>query len=120
MSDPFSQNVQKMVHLEKEMQQLQERMKQLKQEKQNTQDYLTRTMVERQWQQRKIQVGSYDMSMADRKQYSSLTFGYLEEMLPKLIPDKTQVDYVVKYLKDNRTVKTVPEIRFIARKVDSA
>ena len=77
-------------------------------------------MVERQWQQRKIQVGSYDMSMADRKQYSSLTFGYLEEMLPKLIPDKTQVDYVVKYLKDNRTVKTVPEIRFIARKVDSA
>ena len=50
----------------------------------------------------------------------NLTFGYLEEMLPKLIPDKTQVDYVVKYLKDNRTVKTVPEIRFIARKVDSA
>jgi hypothetical protein len=107
-----------MIQLEKEIQEMQEKMKTLRQQKQETQDKLTHTMIEKQWQQKKIDVGMYHMCMAERKQYSSLTFGYLEEMLPKLISDKAQVQYVIQYLKSQREVKTIPEIRFLTKKAE--
>lgn len=39
-----------------------------------------------------------------------MSLSYLEKSLLELIPDKTQVAYVMKYLKDNRQVKTNHEI----------
>ena len=53
--------------------------------------------------------------MIERKQYGSLTFSYLEETLPKIIPDKAQVDYVINFLKSNRSIKTSQEIKMIPK-----
>ena len=46
-----------------------------------------------------------------KKDYSSITFGYIEQCLAKLISDKKQVDYIIKYLKDNREITTNSEIK---------
>lgn len=116
--EPFAQNAQTLLLTEKNIQDLQERLRVLRQDKQTLQDKLTREMIDREWQQRKVAIGQYHMCFAERKQYNSLTFSYLEEMLPKLIPDKDQVDYLIKYLKDQRTVKSVQEVRFVPKRLD--
>ena len=46
-----------------------------------------------------------------KKDYSSITFGYIERCLDELISDKNQVEYIIKYLKDNREVNVSNEIK---------
>jgi hypothetical protein len=111
----FSQHVQRFIVLEEELSKLQEQMKKLREEKIKAQSQITHTMVERQWQKQKLEAGSYQLSMIERKQYGSLTFSYLEETLPKIIPDKAQVDYVINFLKSNRSIKTSQEIKMIPK-----
>ena len=110
----FSQQIQKFILLEEELSKLQDQMKKLREEKMKTQTQITETMNERSWQKQKIEAGSYELSMIERKQYGTLTFSYLEETLPKIIPDKSQVDYVIQFLKSNRTIKTNQEIKMHA------
>ena len=111
----FSQHIQRFIVLEEELLKLQEQMKKLREEKIKAQSQITRAMNERQWQKQKIEAGSYQLSMIERKQYGSLTFSYLEETLPKIIPDKAQVEYVIHFLKNNRPIKTSQEIKMIAK-----
>ena len=111
----FSQYIQQYISLEEEHLKLQDQMKKLREEKIKVQTQITRTMNERQLQKQKFKAGSYELSMVERKQYGTLTFSYLEETLPKIIPDKTQVDYVIQFLKNNRSIKTSQEIKMVAK-----
>uniref|UniRef100_A0A6C0CNE3 Uncharacterized protein n=1 Tax=viral metagenome TaxID=1070528 RepID=A0A6C0CNE3_9ZZZZ len=114
-TNTFPEDIQKFILLDEEIQKIQERLKILREEKQNTQSKISNKMVENNWQKRAIDAGSYQLSMIERKQYSSITFTYLEEQLSKIIPDKAQVDYVIQYLKNNRQVKQVQEIRSVKK-----
>ena len=49
--------------------------------------------------------------MYEKKEYSPLTFSYVEESLAKILADKSQVDYIIQYLKSNREIKSSPDIR---------
>ena len=114
-TNTFPEDIQKFILIDEEIQKIQERLKILRQEKQTAQTKISNKMVENNWQKRAIDAGSYQLSMIERKQYSSITFTYLEEQLPKIIPDKAQVDYVIQYLKNNRQVKQVQEIRSVKK-----
>lgn len=111
----FPQQVQKFITLEEELLKLQDQIKKLREQKMKTQSQITNTMNERQWQKQKFEAGSYQLSMIERKQYGALTFSYLEETLAKIITDKTQVDYVIQFLKNNRSIKTSQEIKMIPK-----
>jgi hypothetical protein len=47
----------------------------------------------------------------EKKEYTGLTFGYLEKCLGELIADKSQVEYIIKYLKDKREMNIVYELK---------
>jgi conjugal transfer/entry exclusion protein len=95
----FSQDVQTYLQLEDQIQELQNQLKSLRETKQTTQ------------QKRTFALGGKSVSFVERKQYSTLSFTYLAEKLPKIIPDQNQVDYVIQYLKEQREVKTIPDLK---------
>jgi hypothetical protein len=59
----------------------------------------------------KITITDGELRITEKKEYSPLTFTYIEECLQKIISEQEQVDFILKYLKDNRQITTVPDIR---------
>jgi hypothetical protein len=59
----------------------------------------------------KIKLSDGELRLYDKKEYSPLTFGYIEKTLAKIIQDHEQLDYVVKYLKENREITTISDIK---------
>jgi hypothetical protein len=67
--------------------------------------------------QNKIEINGGELAIYEKKEYSSLTFGYIEKCLAEIISDKSQVDYIIHYLKEKRTVEMVLDIRRTAKNV---
>jgi hypothetical protein len=107
----FSQSVQKYILVDEEIQKLQNQIKTLREQKHDLQDKITTTMNTNNWQNRSLEIGNFELSLTERKQYSSLSYTYLEKTLSQIIPDKTQLEYVLKYLREKREVKTIQEIK---------
>jgi hypothetical protein len=59
----------------------------------------------------KLEISDGNLKVYDRKEYTPLTFGYIETSLRKIIPNTEHVDYILKYLKENRETTTYPDIR---------
>jgi Zn/Cd-binding protein ZinT len=62
-------------------------------------------------QHTKIEITDGVIRFVEKREYSPLTFSYIETSLHKIIPNPSQVEYIIKYLKDNREVKVVQEMR---------
>ena len=58
-----------------------------------------------------IKLSDGEIRLYDKKEYSPLTFGYIENKLANIISDKEQLEYVIQYLKENREITTSPEIK---------
>lgn len=111
----FGENIKEYIELENKIEELNLQMKTLKVQKQLIHEKISNTITKNQWQNKQFHVNNYKLSMVDRKQYSSLTFSYLEEQLQKIIPDNNERDYLIKYLKNNRSIKNVQELRYIKK-----
>jgi hypothetical protein len=62
-------------------------------------------------QDKKIEIHDGDLKIYEKKEYSPLTYSYIEECLEKIVTNKSQVEYILKYLKENREIKQVQDIR---------
>jgi len=51
-----------------------------------------------------------------KKDYKPLTFTYVEKCLREIINDNNHVEYIIKYLKENREVTITPDIKRISSK----
>jgi len=61
--------------------------------------------------QNKIEISDGHLSFYEKKDYSPLTYGYVEKCLGELISDKTQVQYIINYMKQNREVNKNMDIK---------
>jgi|LauGreDrversion4_2_1035121.scaffolds.fasta_scaffold08644_3 hypothetical protein len=59
----------------------------------------------------KIGLSDGELRIYDKKEYSSITFGYIERCLAEIITDKSQIDFVMNYLKEHREVSSSLDIR---------
>jgi hypothetical protein len=66
--------------------------------------------------QNKIKITDGELRIHEKKEYSPLTYSYVEESVAKLIPEKEHVDCIMDYLKSNRETKVSKEIRRIQNK----
>ena len=64
---------------------------------------------------RKIEISDSVLSYYEKTETSSLSYTYLEKKLAEIIPEKEQVEYIIKYLKDNRETKNIPDLRRVYR-----
>lgn len=107
----LSQYVQEYSAIDDELQELSAKQKLLRERKTALQTIIIQTMKERNLENRTMKQGANHFCIGTRKQYSALTFSYLESVFDKMIPDKTNRNYLLQYLRENREVKTVDELK---------
>lgn len=74
-----------------------------------TRDNLSKTVCEYMKQNgldsRKIEIADSKIEVYEKKEYSSITMGYLEKRLAEIIPEEESVKYILQYLRDKRDIK---------------
>lgn len=110
----FVENVQKWLLYEQQLKIVSEKTKQIREEKNKSTEYILQYMDK--ITQNKIKITDGELRIHEKKEYSPLTYTYVEESLAKLIPEKEHVEYIMDYLKSNRETKVSKEIRRIQNK----
>ncbi len=64
-----------------------------------------------------IKISDGELRIYEKKDYSPLTYSYIEKCLAKIIPDETHVEYIIQYLKENREVTINQDIKRIPKKI---
>jgi hypothetical protein len=59
----------------------------------------------------KIDITDGTLSFYEKKDYSPLTYTYVEKCLGELINDKKQVEYIIQYIKNKRDITTSCDIK---------
>lgn len=59
----------------------------------------------------KIGITDGTLSFYEKKEYTSLTYSYVEQCLGELIADKKQVGQIIQYMKEKREIQTSTDIR---------
>ena len=108
------ENVQKWVVYDNQLKLIHEKTKLIRDQKHQLTQSICQHMDQKSTKQ--IQLGDGVLTIYEKKEYSPLTFTYIEESLGKIIPDKTHVAYIIDHLKKNREVKTSHELRKTGKK----
>jgi hypothetical protein len=107
----LSHTVSNWVHLDNEMQRLQERIKLIREQKHEISQNIITTLEQNNRTNVVMDIPDGHLRIQTRKEYGSLTFKYVEECLLTLIPDEEQRKFVMEYLRTKREVKEVQEIK---------
>lgn len=107
----FVENVQKWVLYDQQLKSIQEKTKTMRLAKRELSDSICKYMIENGLEKNKIKLSNGEMRIGEKKEYSTLTFSYIEECLAKIIPEKEHVDFIIDYLKSHREIKTVQELQ---------
>jgi hypothetical protein len=107
----FVENVQKWVALDSQLKMINEKTKIMRDNKHELSERISKYVDTNGMRDSKVEISDGALRFCEKREYAPLTFGYIEESLTKLIPNKENVDKIIKHLKDNREVKTSPDIR---------
>jgi hypothetical protein len=109
-------DVQRWVLADTQLKQLTENIKQLREVKSvanaNIMLYMKQTNYNG-----NIKISDGELRIYEKKEYSPLTYSYIEKCLAKIIPDETHVEYIIQFLKENREVTTNQDIKRIPKKI---
>jgi hypothetical protein len=109
-------DVQRWVLADTQLKQLNEKVKQMREVKATANANITTYMKQTNYNGN-IKISDGELRIYEKKEYSPLTYGYIEKCLAKIIPDESHVEYIVQYLKDNREVTTNQDIKRIPKKL---
>ena len=107
----FVENVQKWSLYDRQLKLIAEKTKVIRDAKQNVSKQIIEYMENNRLIHNKIELPDGELKIVEKKDYSPLTFSYIEESLAKIIPEKAHVDYIIDYLKTNREIKVTQEIK---------
>ena len=107
----FAENVRKWVILDTQLKMVHEKTKEMRDAKHKSTALICEYMEKNGIQDKKIEIHDGDLKIYEKKEYPPLTYSYIEECLDKIVTNKSQVEYILKYLKENREIKQVQDIR---------
>ena len=108
-------DVQKWVIIESKLKEVNEKVKQMRDMKNNLTKNITSYMDSNNLNNN-IEITDGELRFYEKKEYSALTYNYIQKCLKEIIADETQVDYIIKYIKDNREQTTSTDIRRFYKK----
>lgn len=110
------EHVKNWVILDQKIQTINEKTKQIRELKSTVTidicDYMKRNNITS-----NIGISNGELRIYDKKDYKPLTFTYVERCLNEIIKDKTHVEYIIKYLKDNREITVSQDIKRVMNKL---
>lgn len=107
----FVENVQKWVLIDSQLKIVNEKTKKMREMKNALSEEICNYMIENNLNNKKIGITNGELRLVEKKEYSPLSYGYVEKRLTEIIPDKSHVEYIIQYLKDNREITVLNEIR---------
>jgi len=107
----FVENIQKWVIADKQLKHIAEKTKEIRELKNQTSTDICQYIQSNNLSSTKIELSDGELKIYDKKEYPPLSFGYIEERLAEIIPDKSHVNFIIQHLKDNREIKSSPDIR---------
>jgi len=110
------ENIQKWAILDKQLKTIHEQTKKIRESRSTITDEIFAYFHENKMNSNKIETNDGHLVLFERKDYSPLTYTYIEKCLCEIIPEKKQVDYILQYLKSKREIKNSPDIRKIDKK----
>jgi hypothetical protein len=111
LKEDFTEQVKKWVLLDTQLKMVHEKVKTMREEK-NTLGIKICSHLEKSGNaHRKIMIHDGNLKMYEKKDYSPLTFSFLEQHLGKIMTDPQQVEFVIQYLKEQREIKTTSDIK---------
>lgn len=60
--------------------------------------------------------GEGQIQLVEKKDYSPLTFSYIEERLAEIIEDEEQVEFIINYLRDHREINVYNDLKMVVPK----
>ena len=111
MSEDIKQVIKQWNILDNKSKQLNIQQKDLRNEKNILNDKICQFMKQRNGSQ--ITIGGTQIKMIEKKDYSPLTFTYVEECLKTVINSDDDLKYIMKILKDRRQIKVTSELKKI-------
>lgn len=109
----FEENIKEWVQLDNELKLYNERARTIRDRKAELLDKILgeNREFDKTLNNRTIDISDGKLKFQNTKQTSPLTFKYLQDSLHKIIRNEKQVEQIVNYLKENREIKLVPEIK---------
>ena len=107
----FEQNLRKWAITDNKIRTSNTELKDLRKQRETLSSSICTFMKTNGMENKKISTGDSIITFCEKKETSSLTFGYVEKCLGEIIADKDNVAYIIKYLKDNREVKKSNDLR---------
>lgn len=107
----FVENIKKWVLADTQLKLIHDKTKLIRENKQELLDKIINHVSANNMESKRIEISDGELRFYEKKEYSPLTFTYVEECLGKIISDKKQVEYIINYLKENRQIKTCSDIR---------
>jgi hypothetical protein len=109
--DKIIRSVQQWVLIERQLKLINEKTKELRQTKNDHRDFICKYISENTQLKTKIAITGGELRIVEKKEYSPLTFQYIEECLGDLISNQNQIDTILEHIKSKREIKTSLDIQ---------
>ena len=107
----FEENIQKWVALDNQIKAMNEKLQELRDKKAKVNEQIQLYANKNKLQNSTIQISDGKLKLTETKLATPLTFKYLEKCLGEVISNETQVKQIVEYIKNQREVKLVSELK---------
>jgi hypothetical protein len=107
----FIENVQRWVLIDTQLKIVNEKTRKLRELKNTSNQEICNYMNENNLSNNKIGITGGELKIYEKKEYSPLTFGYIEKCLAEIIPNASNVKFIMTHLKDKREIKITQDIR---------
>jgi hypothetical protein len=107
----FIENVQQWVAIDTQLKMIHEKTKTIRSKKNELLKNINDYVQNHELQNSRIEISDGELRFYEKKEYSPLTYTYLEKCLGEIIPDKKQIEYIMQYLREHREIKTCQDIR---------
>ena len=111
MSSEFIEKIRKWVQIDNDMKRYNEQLKLLRQNNHAITNEICDYMEQNSLTEKTIEISNGALKYATKKEYTPLTYQYVEDCLTKVLNSSDDVNYIMKYLKDHRATKSVTYIR---------
>lgn len=115
-ADIFKNEFKKWLHLDNQIRNGNAQIKELRQKKDTISQQICNYMKTHDMQNKKIETADSKIEFCEKKEYATLSFGFLEKHLGDIIPDPDHVEYILTYLKGKRDMRIKPDLKRIFNK----
>ena len=112
----FNEKIKQWVLIDNQLKIIHEKTREIRNKKNELLDEITNYVKNNHIENKIIEISDGSLKFYEKKEYSGLTYSYIEECLGKIIQDKKHVDHIMNYLRENRPVKSIMDIRRIQSK----